>query len=264
MYKKITHNITEEHYAHPLAAELKKSVEKKIVSQEPMPSPTPPAKYYQSEEYYIVPDGSLGLEDKLPQYVLNEETMLFRMDARTAFAKWAWGLVNYAIAIDNDVAFVDQVKSRFTKSAVTIGDLALPYYGVTAGTILSDALIGIGDVGIEYATALKEKARESELEAISDKWTPLITDTAKVLAELNPNNWPEKLLVDILTNLVGAWKDELVAKFTKDFTADEIAIDRINKLVVTGVPDHHSAGFSSLADVFSRGVIAQFPSMFQD
>lgn len=230
MYKKITHEIVEEHFAKPMQAPM---IE--ITNNGPLPS-----------------------------YVMTEATMLFRMDARSAWAKWVWSLLNYSISLNGNLPGTDQVKGRMHKNAVALGDFLIPYYGLTASRAITSALIAIDDIGMHYVEVLKAKAPQSEIDKVIASWTPYISDLAELMNELNPGQWPKSLISDILTNLIQAWQDELTARAKGDLIADEIAIDYINKLVVTGVPDHTKAGFSSLADVFSRGIIAQFPSMFAE
>ena len=67
-----------------------------------------------------------------------------------------------------------------------------------------------------------------------------------------------------MTDVVKTWVDLLKARAMMDIVADEIAIDHLDKIVITGLPDHIRHGFSSLADIFSGGIIAQFPQMFAD
>ena len=67
MYKVISHNIKEEHFEHPAT-----------LPRDMLPT-----------TMQIPTDG------ELPQYVMTETTMLFRMDARTAWMKWVFGLMNY-------------------------------------------------------------------------------------------------------------------------------------------------------------------------
>ncbi len=235
MYKKISHNIVEEHFDHPMV------MPKGMLNQNYAP---------------------LKLGEPLPPYVMNEGTMQFRMDARSAWMKWAYSLMNYAVSLGGNLPGTDQVKGRMHKNAVALGDFLMPYYGVTASTAIATALIAIDDIGMHYVEAVKNKRPQAELDAIAKTWEPYIADVAKLMNELNPNNWPISLLTDILSNVVLAWQAQLTARAKGDIIADEIAIDRINKLIVTGVPDHLKQGFQSLADLFSRGIISQFPGLF--
>lgn len=240
MYKKISHNIVEEHFDHPA-----------IMPAHVINGGTRPQMYM-----------PLKAGDPLPQYVMNETTMQFRMDARTAWSKWAYSLMNYAVSLNGNLPGTDQVKGRMHKNAVALGDFLIPYYGPTAARAVATALIAIDDIGMHYVEAIKAKRPQAEIDAIVKSWEPYIADLAKLLNELNPDNWPTSTISDMLSSIVVAWQDQLKARASGDIIADEIAIDTLGKLVVTGVPDHGAYGFSSLADTFSRGIIAQFPASF--
>jgi hypothetical protein len=251
MYKKITHHIVEEHFDHP--ATLPNGM---LTAMNGAPMQAPVGSTAPTEASFTATSGDL------PQYVMTEMTMLFRMDARTAWSKWVFSLMNYAVSLNGDLPGTDQVKGRVHKTAIALGEFIIPYYGLTAANSLSTALIAINDIGMHYVEAMKAKKSPEELAKIAAGWDPYVEDLAKVLNELNPNNWPHALIEDIVTNLVKAWQDQLTARAKGDIVADEIAIDRINKLVITGLPDHVKHGYSSLADIFSRGILAQFPAMF--
>ena len=241
MYKKITHNIVEEHFDHPLATELKKKMERPAIQKE---SPM------------------LSLSDPLPQYVMNENTMTFRMDARSLWSKYAWGLLNYGISMSANLPVKEQVEARTFKNARALGDFITPYYGTTAGNKLSDVLTSICQVGVDVVKAVQEKEPLDKLQVM---WVTLIDELAELLHELNPNYWPESLTRDYFSNMVSYWTAEIQARAAKDAAADEAAIEHLNKLMVFGitnsVPTHKSSGY---ADIFSRGIIAQFSSMFAE
>lgn len=230
MYKTITHNIVEEHYGQDHDAQLK----------------------------YVNPQ--TGLTDYLPQFVMNENTMTFRMDSRSIWAKYAWGLLNYGISMNANLPMMEQVEARVFKNARALGDFITPYYGITAGGRFSELLSSIGQVGIDVVKATKEN---ESLDKYKVMWADLISTLAEFLNELNPNNWPQVTTTDYLTNMVSFWVDEIQARATNDQIADEAAIDSLNKLIVMGIPNSvpsHKA--SSLSDLFSRGIIAQYPALF--
>lgn len=240
MYKKISHNILEEHFDQPVLMTLNSA------------QAAPRSTYHSN--------GSLGLSDPLPLYVMNENTLTFRMDSRSMWAKYAWSLLNYGISLNNNLAVTDQVEARMLKNSYAIGDAIVPYYGSTAGDKLGTLLASIAKVGFDVVKAVKDK---KPLDTLQSMWANLIGDLAALMNQLNPNNWPIDLITDYFTNLTKYWTDQIIANSSGDSVADDIAIDRINKLVITGitnsVPTHKS---SSLADIVSRGIIAQFPALF--
>ena len=230
MYKKITHNIVEEHFNHPA----------------------------------VLPNGMIdhhmqAIGGKLPSAVMNENTMLFRMNVRSAWTKWVWSLLNYSISLNGNLPGTEQVKTRMQKNAIALGDMLAPYYGIEKARTVSTALLAIDDIGMRYVEALKDKKPTADIVA---SWQPFITEFARALSSMNPTNWPEAGIVDAFNKLTKAWQDELAAREKGDLLADEVAIDYINKLMVTGVHNNTPADFNSFADEVSRGIIAQFPTMF--
>jgi hypothetical protein len=246
MYKVISHEIKEEHFSQPalIARNMSRSNEGTGLMGHAGPMDS---------------NGSIGIDDPLPWQVYNDRTMLFRMDARTAWSKWAYSMLNYSISLNGNLEGTDQVKGRVHKNAIVLGDFLVPYYGLTAGNLFATSLIAINDIGMHYVNALKDR---QPTEQIILQWVPLVDNIAKLMNELNPNNWPESLVRDQFSNLVKAWQNQLTARANKDAIGDEIAIDYINKIAVTGIPRHDPGGYSSIADTYSRGIIAQFPGDF--
>ena len=240
MYKKISHNIIEEHYTDGYSPDRKARANNLIHDN----------------------NGSFGINDPLPAYVMNENSLNFRMDARSLWAKYTWGLLNYGISLNGMLPSTDLVEARVIKNAAAIGDFMAPYYGVTAGERVGKLLAGIGQVGIDVVKATKEN---EPLNTLVSMWETLIEQLAELFNELNPNNWPETLISDYFANMVKFWTKQIVARANKDEIADEIAIEHLYKIMVIGfsnsVPSHK---ISSLSDSFSRGIIAQFPALFAE
>lgn len=232
MYTKVTHKIVEEHF-----------------QEQPMS---------RAMLANSMPDEVLPGQD-LPQAVMNEATLTFRMDSRSAWAKYAWNLLNYAISMNSSLPGTPQVESRLLKAGSALGDFIVPYYGITAGNTLGDKLAAIAKVGTQLVDAVKDRR---SLDSFDKIWEELIEDVVNFLNELNPNQWPKALLTEMFTNLVNSWTKAIVSRYREDWNENNEAIADLEKLVVTGIPNHVNRGFSSVADVFSRGIIAQYPMMF--
>lgn len=228
MYSKITHDIVEEYFD--------------AVGSKPMLMPIE-----------IQP----GAE--LPPSVMNEATLVFRMDSRSLWAKYAWSLLNYSISMNANLPGTSQVETRLLRVASALGDFITPYYGITAGQELSEKLAGIAKVGTQFVSAVKDRRDLSEFQNI---WSVLIDELAEFMHGLNPTQWPKVLLVEMFTNMVTTWARAIQARYNQEWNANEEAIDDLNTLVVTGIANHVNKGYSSIADVFSRGIIAQYPSLF--
>lgn len=232
MYTKINHTIVEEHF-----------------QEDPM---------VDDVRLTLMPAEVLPGQD-LPLAVMNEATLVFRMDSRSLWAKYAWSLLNYSISMNAGLPGTPQVESRLLRAANALGDFVVPYYGITAGNKLGDKLAAIAKVGTQVVDAVKDERNLDKFELI---WQELINDLAEFLQELNPSQWPEILTKEMFTNLVSTWTKAIQARYNEAWNDNEDAINDIEKLVVTGIANHVNKGFSSIADVFSRGIIAQYPSLF--
>lgn len=226
MYKKIMHEIVEEHFAESGSNQPKLKAK--------------------------------GLEP-LPGVVINEATMVFRMNSRTLWTKYALGLVNYAVSDVADLDSTPDVKERMYKASTLIGDFFVPYYGIKAGNDISKLLTDIFVTGTELVEVVKKKGDMSPLQI---QWAEQTQALAELFNRLNPGQYPTSLLQEMLDALTKLWADNIVARFTKNTILNAESIDGINKLVITGIANHVNKGYQSLADVLSRGVIAQYPLSF--
>jgi hypothetical protein len=84
------------------------------------------------------------------------------------------------------------------------------------------------------------------------------------LNSLNPSQYPKDLIIEMFVNLTKFWVEDFIARIEGDFASDSIALDNILKVAVIGIPNHVNRGYSSIADIMSRGIIAQFPTLFAD
>ena len=235
------------------------------------PKPTPPKK-----ELWITvdpdqPNGdceppppvelkkTIGIFDPLPSVVINEKTLVFRMDSRTLWTRYALGMINYSVSSFGGLGSTPSVEKNLAKSAAAIGDFFVPYYGIKAGTKLGSLLIVIANNGTKVVESIKNKRDITPYEVI---WSKQIDELASYLNELNPSQYPTDLLSEQFTSLVNAWTTDFKARYDGDFVTDSITLDSILKIAVSGIPNHTNKGYSSIADVLSRGVIAQYPLSF--
>jgi hypothetical protein len=152
-----------------------------------------------------------------------------------------------------------QVESRLLKAAAALGNFIVPYYGITAGNELGDKLAAIAKVGTQIVDAVKD---QRNLDSFDTIWEELIDELAEYLNELNPTQWPEILIKEMFTYLVNTWTKAIVTRYNEDWNENDEALNNLEKLVVSGIANHVNKGFSSIADIFSRGIIAQYPSLF--
>jgi hypothetical protein len=104
MYTTIKHDIVEEHF-----------------EKQPQQRPT------------------LGLGE-LPTIVINERTLVFRMDSRTLWTRYSLGMINYSVSSFGNLGSTPSVEKNLAKAASAIGDFFVPYYGMRAGTKIGSLL----------------------------------------------------------------------------------------------------------------------------
>ena len=225
MYKKITHDIVEEHFDNKPTGGVAK----------------------------------VSATGSLPSLVINEATMTFRMNSRTLWTKYALGLVNFAVSDVAELPTTDSVEQRMYKSATLIGDFFVPYYGIRAGGEIGKLLTDIFKNGVDVVGAVKKKEDIVPYQMI---WAEQTKELAELFNKLNPSQYPVSLLQEMLDALTKLWTDNIIARYTNNVILNAESIDGINKLVITGISNHVNKGYQSLADVLSRGVIAQYPLAF--
>ena len=242
-----------------------------IRSTTPKPTPTP-----KKEKLWITVDpdqpngdceppppvelkNKINSTDALPSVVINEATMTFRMNSRTLWTKYALGLVNFAVSDVADLPTTDSVEQRMYKSSTLIGDFFVPYYGIRAGSDISNLLTEIFKNGVDVVAAVK---KQQDIVPYQIRWAEQTRVLAELFNKLNPSQYPTSLLQEMFDALTKLWLDNIIARYTNNVILNAESIDGINKLVITGIANHVNKGYQSLADVLSRGVIAQYPLSF--
>jgi hypothetical protein len=225
MYKKITHTIVEEHFDHPMATEIKSSVENCI-------------------KPVMVSAVSWPLSIK------------FRLDARNYFSKLKSDIRNVVsdtidpIDSSTTIKLVEQI-------LIDISDLSkevAKYYGVSAGTEFDKLLSAFVMASNEHVKILKERKDPSDAQA---KCAAAIAAIAKFLSDANPKSWPEAAVTSIFSDYSKAIQAQATALIKKDRTA-AIDAENLQHDILLG----NSTGRQGLADVFATGIIEQFPSKF--
>ena len=200
-----------------------------------------------------------GFSTPLPEIVINEGTLNFRMTARTLWTRYALGMINYSVADLGNLDSAVAVENSMKAAASACGEYFFPYYGVTAGRKVGSLLTVIGINGTKVVDAIDNN---QNIDAYKIIWSKQIEELAEYLNDLNPTYWPKDLLKDMFINLTDLWTENFYARKKKDFASSAISLDNIIKVAVSGQLDGPTMTFSSIADRLSKGIIAQFPMLF--
>ena len=188
--------------------------------------------------------------------VLTEKSLKYRMDSRTLWSRFAWSLLNYSIALNSEIDGKEQAEARIYSHADRLGQFVLPYYGSENALALAAALTKFAKIGVKVMQDLKAGI---PLNGTKELWDASVAEISGFLSALNPEAWPAPAVKSYFDTLISLWIDSIAARDVKNWAANEIAMDSIDKLVTTG-----DTNLVSLADVFSEGVISHHPNMFKD
>jgi len=143
MYKRVTHTITEEHFGHPMAAEIKHTLENRSEGIRPMLGATTADKFRSDVDAYFV-----GFHSKLTNIMSATET----------------GSMESLVAAET--LYFDEVDQ--------IGKMMVPYYGIEFGERITQVFRGAGLSTIGIARNLKFKTDVRTLvERLNDNFTNL-------------------------------------------------------------------------------------------
>jgi len=154
----------------------------------------------------------------------------------------------YIIESLNDSPAAGAAATRLLKNQEDIGNAIKPLYGDAAGAQLT----GLLKTHILTAVAIIDdvKAGNSSAQAKDEAlWTINADDISAFLAGANPN-WPLPVLKDLMYMHLSTTKTELVARYSKNYSADVQAWDAVYAHIL------------EMSDALSDGIVKQFPTKF--
>jgi hypothetical protein len=154
----------------------------------------------------------------------------------------------YIIESLNNSSGASAAAARLLKNQEDIGNAIKPYYGDAAGTQLTALLKEHILIAVDIINDVK--AQNATAQAADEaKWTQNADEISTFLASANPN-WPEQDVKDLMYMHLSTTKDELVARYTGNYTADVQAWDAVYSHILT------------MSDAISGGIVKQYPEKF--
>jgi hypothetical protein len=184
MYKKITHTIVEEHFGHPLAPEIKHTLESGFGNSRPM--------------YAII------TADKLRNDVSAYFTKLHQRVSGIATHTESG---NMDSLLAEETAFFDEVDD--------LGKMFLPYYGIEFSERITQILRSIGLSMTGIARNLKFK---SDIKLLVDRLNGNFDNMDFLLNQFN-NNWQLGSVKNIWSQIIESMVNETTAIINKDSNA---------------------------------------------
>jgi hypothetical protein len=176
------------------------------------------------------------------------EALSLQLALRRLWADHVIWTREYVVAAIANSPDAQAVAGRLLANQEHIGSAIVPFYGEQAG----QALTGLLKQHIMVAVELIEAAKTGDQEKFADadqRWDQNARDIASFLSSANPN-WPERDVVDLLSQHLKLTKDEATARLAQRWEDDIEAFDQIFTEILT------------VSDVLSTGIVKQFPDRF--
>ena len=148
-----------------------------------------------------------------------------------------------------DLPDADTAAGRLLANQDHIGDAIKPYYGEEAGEALSALLRDHILIAADILTAAKS-GDSAGVEEANARWHDNANEIADFLAAVNPSNWPQEEMREMMAEHLEWTLAEAVARLNADWDADVAAYHRIHRDIL------------QMADMLSIGIIDQFPGKF--
>ena len=154
------------------------------------------------------------------------------------------------ISLTTDSPDTQATVGRLLQNQSDIGNAIKPFYGKAAGTKLTALL----REHILIAADLIAAARSGDQEAVASqqaRWQANADEIAAFLSSANPRSWRPAEMRTRMRSHLRLTTNEVVARLTKNWSADVRAYDRIHVQIL------------HMADMLSDGLVAQFPARFR-
>jgi hypothetical protein len=139
---------------------------------------------------------------------------------------------------------------RLLRNQADIGHAIAPFYGAAAGDKLTALLRPHILIAAELITAAKA-GNNAAVESASSRWYANANEIADFLSAANAKNWPRETMRAEMRNHLDLTLKEAQARLKGDWIADIAAYDAVREHIL------------GMADVLSKGIIAQFPQRFR-
>ena len=292
MYKKITHHIVEEHFDHPIAAELQKKVDKNsratatidymgrvidpitgkpaidpttgefVYAEVLDPIKTKPIKDPVTGKYTLHTEKSKSskrYDKKSKGWVEIYDYSPLSLIEKRSINRWAclnWRIRNLVISVTSDGDDIDIIKAKIADEISKISELLIGCYGEDAANtfnkLLSDVVMSLADV------LMLIKADKDTTKAMT-----VMVDATKALgdfAEAANTEWPSTAVVDIFTQVENLYIMQAISRIKKEWAAGVTAADNAYDIMVV----EQDNGGPSFADIFSAGILSCIENIIEN
>jgi len=231
MYKKITHNIVEEHYDHPNMAAAAIQCGNTMVRGQNIS-----AGAFSNVEY-------------------SPSAVTLRMMSKDYFSNYLTYLRNYIVnKISGDAAATADAKKLIDQHQVKLLPLVNPFFAVADSQKIGTEFSALTTRLITVIDSLVENKDVSTAQTELRNQINALADTMHSLA---PIQWPKESMVDLLTAFTRAIVDQTQARMGKNWPMDSESLRRASDYLISGIFPN-----LGLSEVLSQGIISLRPARF--
>ena len=214
MYKKITHTIVEEHFDHPIAGEIKKSISRSRI-----------------------PNNEILSENK------------FRSDVSAYFASYMTKLNTMMNSVTGtEENLIVPFEELFKDCQIdTLGNLTKPIYSSEFGERINAAFRNIA-ISVLILVPLIKSGKDYSL--VTNRFAFIFNDMAFTLSNFN-NNWNFQQIQILFQNIMNEILNQVKARNKKDNIAEQAASQKITdylsafeQTLVDGIINQHPERFT--------------------
>jgi hypothetical protein len=198
MYKRISHNIVEEHFDHPMAIDLKDKL------SNPM-DPTPPK--------------------------MKSSKSGMWMSTNNDISTLVGHIRNYIVSEIGSAEDVEYVKNQVLTDVTRIGETISKHYSSEISDAVLTHLTGVVTSLVSLLGAAKAS---KDLEPYKAIVLSHVDSLATALGSANPNKWNRIAVKEYLTQYVVALAEQIGARLAMDWAADEAAATKANNIMFNG------------------------------
>jgi len=216
MYKKITHTITEEHFAHPMATEIKKLVDKNTkATPKPKLGTTPSA---------------TNLQNSISLY----------------FTNYASKMRDVITSVFNNT--LPATETTIFSEIDSLGSILQPYYGFDVAQRINEVTRQLVLSVISSSKNIRDGADNTNEK---NNLNMAANQLAKILNLIN-NSWNYAIIRDTIISTYHSWLDEATAINKNDKVADNAAFNTVNQnltavanMLINGIEQQFPEQFTS-------------------
>ena len=229
MYKKVTHNITEEHYDHPAVLEL----------------------------MGVISHGNSRMSTTEIKSTVSDPALanIARRNVQSAFTHYSGRMRDLIIAISNTSGDLDTLSAAVANRTADICSLYASYYPTEASNQFTQKFTDFTTSSMDLVVAVKDGVTNPTL--AQTKNTTSINDLAILLSQTSPTSYSVDSVTTMLNRMAMQWQTEIRSRKSGDWTSDINAAQNVEELIITG-----SANTTSLANSFANALFIDYPTRF--